>query len=760
MKNQEDSLFARIILIVFFLALALGGYLFSGSKFTSLITSIGPLNVMNLSGTFRTYMIIQFIALVLSLILFFKLCIDLFPRKRVGSVTNKESLWSFVRRCLGFLSIGGAILHISWFFLCFFRHFSNLFGKNPEEYLSSRKSQREEENHLPKEPLFNRVGKFVSLAKGEYKNSLQRSSTPFLKGMLSLLYWALLSLLLVAMIRWQAGSDGCEYCWKGDTQVQKETEAKIIGYPIRRYVEIPGKAEFEYLNEMTQRVKISLGQVRYHENPDEMNRLSEQYEASKTCWRRFVLGLLLFYAVFLRVILAGCYWLVYILSPRRPSAGFDRARSDLGKGKGKKPNISISDFPLNPPVSDRMPDLLLVFGCGMELSPEDLKALLKTKPAVSKFYGNVVQRGEDVSNPSDPLTDEFAEFLARDALVVSNMVVFIDLCRLPTSDFLGEIFYKILEKTPQVGKCWIVLSNGEGLRRSSADLKAVEQRVTDWKEHLTDLQNQIRKRSERFASLELVPIDWYDSQKRTLRSDAKFVSVFRSELDEYFIKDETDPSFLYAPLFNESKKIILKIFEDYRTRRENVPFDQEDRKTLLRELFRENVRAGESSLDSLYRTGTSVVQDTSEMLRLAVAVKNGIGKAFGKVERTVEQGQQVVDNVVKAARDDMVLIPKTVSHLVNTLFPKRKDSRSKIDTADRTDRYNAYRKLATRLTEYALVLEFQGMPVIDLTNRVGKMMAFFSSASALFEREDLEQVLSQIAEKISRTEREGELSAS
>ena len=744
MKDRDDYLYHRILLIVFLSALVLGCYVSVGPKMTSLIGSVGSINVMNLSGTFRVFMVTQFVALLFSLVLFFHLVTSLILSHFARRPTQDKNLWSFFRRCLGQISIGGAIMKVSWGF-----YFLNK---------SLRKIvKRRETKQLSKNDAVGRILKIYPTVKREYLKFFHSpEKDAFLRGVLSLLFWAVLSLFLALVIRWQAGTNGCEYCWLGDTQNTKEAEAKFFGYPISRFVKIPEQREFDYIAVVTDYVKFK-SENHSVSGSQEVSRLSDpEFKECKTCWRRFVLGILLFYAVFLRVLLAGCYFVLFAFAGRGNS-GIHTAASGYRIGEQSpnrvKPSLFIKPLPMTD--SPAQPHLLLTLGFGVEINPEEIRSLIDLDPQYGVFYGNVFRRGKESIPQSGFIDSDFSDFLSRSGDAISDIIIFVDLCTVPTIDFLSEFFYQeIIRKTPRVQQCWVILSNGESLcRRCLANPVSVKQRVLDWKDQLEAFQKQFHLLSNDNHPFSLVTIDWFDSQFHTIFSDHKLKSYFQEELAHRYGFHRSGAILNSESLFPLAKTIVLSQFDRFQVQegkrhaeiQENGSSDSPQDELL--ELI---AKEGESQLRYLYTHG-ELPQEALALSRLANTVKEKVNDTIQTVKGGAFLGKQMAEDIVKTAQGDPVLFRKAGSRVAGKLFPHRGKSLSeRFPEEFREIRYNALKELGYRLTEYALSLELEGTSIVERVCFMSETLKFFSSASPLIEKRKLEEILSRITDRLSQ----------
>ena len=108
-------------------------------------------------------------------------------------------------------------------------------------------------------------------------------------------------------------------------------------------------------------------------------------------------------------------------------------------------------------------------------------------------------------------------------------------------------------------------------------------------------------------------------------------------------------------------------------------------------------------------------------------------------------GIQIVGDVKKTVRGNPLILRRVGAGLVKKFIPQEN-----IDTsAQQTAMYNANREFVKILTEYALTLELQGRSLVRKAQFIERMMDKFSSASPFFERDDLNLLLTDIAEQIN-----------
>lgn len=722
--NRDKDRFNKILFVVFMLALAFGAYLILGPKVTALINTHGQINEINLSGTFRIYILVQFISLAVSIITLITQTVKHFLPE-IGRKSNSgKGLMSYLGGCFGLLSVGGAIINVSWMVL-----FINW---------SYRRSL---DGNLSKDDLFNRILHLPSILKDEYiKFFREEKQFSYLKGMLSLLFWALLSLFLAAIIRWQAGTNGCEYSWRGDTQEKEtiEAEAKFFGTPIQHFVKIPQSIDVDYLDYMKGRIENS---ALSGTQGNDIAVYKPEYRDSKTCWRRFILGILIFYAVFLRVLLAFFYFIFYKCTDR-PNASLKGPVRDHGynktqKTEGAKPFPNIKERSVTTDVTD--PYLLLAFGFGIDLSYDAWRAIFHEEPKDLVTYGNVADEGKGTAGESENLSSHFIEWLDENGGIVSDMIVLIDLCKVPIVDDLDFLSNEIFQRLPCLRRCRVFLSNGERLRVMSSNPKGVEERVEDWKEKLSELYHTICEKRKEFFSFETV--DWFDNQLRTLNADLRLAAYLRKEFTDRFGEDGA-PSIKqqHRSLFRTAMKIIISSFDRYVRERDNLDFITDDLKDRSRQIFENHLREGEARLTFLYTTG----EDRPASNDVIEGAVEFAGDILEKGKDVLARGKQIAGDVKETVQGNPILFRKVGAEIVQKFLPRKNTDQ----TAEKAARYNADRAYASILIEYALALEMQGRPLVRKARSIDQMMSKFSATPLLFGHDDLESILTQITEQI------------
>ena len=725
--NRDKDRFNKILFVVFMFALAFGAYLILGPKVTALINTHGQINEINLSGTFRIYMLVQFVSLAVSVIaLIIQIVKHFFPG--IGRKSNSgKGLAGYLGGCFGLLSVGSAIVNISWMVLFINWSYRRILNGN-----------------LSKDDIFIRILHLPSILKDEYvKFFREEKQFSYLKGMLSLLFWALLSLLLAAIIRWQAGTNGCEYSWRGDTQEKKtiEAEAKFFGAPIRHFVKIPQSIDVDYLDYMKGRIENS---ALSGTSGNDIAVFKPEYRDSKTCWRRFILGILIFYAVFLRVLLAFFYFIFYKCTGRSNASPKDSVRdhgyNKTQKAEGPKPFPNIKERSVTTDVSD--PYLLLVFGFGIDLPHDAWHAVFREEPKDLVIYGNVADEWKGTAGESKNLGSHFIEWLDENGGIVSDMIVLIDLCKVPIVDDLDFLSNEIFLKLPCLRRCRAFLSNGESLRVMSSNPNGVEERVEDWKEKLSELHHAICEKRNGYFSFETV--DWFDSQLRTLNADLRLAAYLRKEfpgrLGEGEVLSDKRQS---PPLFRTAMKVILNSFDRYIHEWDKLDFSADDWDDRSRQVFDNHKSEGLMRLTFLYTTGEDRPV-SNDVIEGAVEFTENI---LEKGKKAFVRGRQIADDVKETVQGNPILFRKVSAGIARKFIIQKKTDQ----TDEKTARYNAGRSYASVLGEYALTLEMQGIPLVRKARLIDQMMCkFFNSAAPLFERDDLESVLTQIADQIER----------
>ena len=743
MKQRDDYLFKKILFFVFLSALALGAYISLGPRLTSLIGTVGSINVMNLSGTFRVFMFIQFVALFFSIIFLLYLTISLVLGSWNENKPKKKNLWHLLRFCMSQISVGGLILNISWSFYFLNKSLAKV-------------SKRIQEKKTSKSYFINHIVKSYSTIKSEYLYYFSPSlHYAFLKGFLSLLFWAVLSLLLVAAIRWQAGTGGCEYCWLGDTQNKKELEAKILGYPIRWFVKVPNQEEFEYIDIVTDYVKYN-SENRGVSESQYRSRLSDpKFREIKTCWRQFILALLLFYAFFLRLILSGCYFFLFFLSTKSAYC-FKSPRPDFTLGKtnaiGRKPELIIERKPdenfngVNSKESSE-PTLLLALECGLSKTASEIQELLGFEDRNAYFFGNVLI--EDRGSQSHTLiNDDFSKFLENSGSDISDIILFIDLCGVPAQDYLLNLLYEnIFQWVPRVQKYWVIFSNGDTLRKKFQNNPlTVKQKVSDRKSNIEQLIFKISGCSSESISF----IDWFDTEFHSRISEYKLKEYFQSALQSRYKFRDIDETECADLLLSSSFEIILRKIDECSKEAgkidiNNSNFSPQD----YDEILKIQVREGESQLYSLYRRGAEFPNQTS-LDSISKFITESVNGAVDTLKTSSNTLISHTRDSLQSINEDSGILGAPL-HLVAKRFFSHGRKPQNTQTKRSYEIYlsNLLFNLGTRLTEYSLALELDGYSITEKTRVIHDMLKFFSPSVFPFNRKNLEETLTQISEKVN-----------
>lgn len=728
--NKDNDFFNKILFFVFVSALLLGAYIILGPKVTALIRTDGSVNEMNLSGTFRIYMFVQFISLCIAAILLISQVVRSLISGLGLKPSHDKNFLDYLGWFFSLFSIGGAIIVISWFFFFISRSYQSIVWKLHE-------------NKFSREYFFNGILGFPFILKDKYTHFFQkRKNYLFLKGMLSLLFWAILSLFLVVIIRFQAGTDGCEYSWRGDTQ-DRETiirEARFFGAPIRHFVKIPQEADVDYLDYMKNRIDYS-GTLNNQENAPVP--FKPEFNESKTCWRRYILGILLFYAVFLRVLLAFFYYVIYKCTERSFSSLHDLIH-DHGETITQI-KASARPFPKikeqSAVVTNSEPYLLLAFGYGIDLSPADWESLLPDDSNYLVTYGNVFGKEKGTLEGSGHYAPSFTELLTENGTDVSDMITILDLCRPLIVDDLDFFSNNVLLNLPYLRHCQFILSNGEKLRLMSSNPNSVEERVDDWKEKLSKLCQSVCEQRNQSFSFETV--DWYDTEFRTLASDLILKTYLQKEFAGRFgdgnsSLNDSQSHFLLPHAF----KIIPDSFNKYVSQLDKLDITANDWEDRFQQIFKEHLREGESRLVSLYTTGKNQPA-VNEFAGNAAVIA---GNVFDKGRDLFTHGMQIAGDVKESLRGNPLILRRVGTGIAKKFIPQKN-----LDTSARHSAlYNANREFVKLLTEYALTLEFQGRPLVWKARLIDQIIDEFSSASQSFDRNDLKLMLSDIAKQIER----------
>ena len=726
--NRDKEIFNKILFFVFIFALLFGAYIILGPKVTALISTDGSINEMNLSGTFRIYMFVQFISLVIAVTLLITQIVKYFTFRLGWKTRQNKNFFDYLGWFFSLFSVGGIIITVSWFFFFVSRSYQSII-------------QTLHEKKFSKEYFFKGLFGFPIILSDRYTQFFHKGKNYlFLKGMLSLLFWAILSFFLAVIIRFQAGTDGCEYSWRGDTQ-DKETiirEAKFFGAPVRRFVKIPQETDVDYLDYIRKRSENS-GTLNSHK--DAVVPFKPEYRDSKKCWRRYILAVLLFYAVFLRIVLAFFYFLIYKFTDRSifSTNGLIRDHGDIKTQKkaGPKPFPEIKKRP--DAISDSEPHLVLAFGFGNILPPGDWRSLFPDDLDDFMIFGDVI--GKEKGTHEEFGSDEslFAEWLTENGSDVSDMIVLFDLSRTPIIDCLSFFSNEVLLKLPHLRNCRAVLSNGEKLRLMSSNTKSLEERVDDWNEKLSKLCHAICEQRDQYFTFET--LDWYDTEFRTLTADLKLKNYLQKEFaDRSEDKSVSASHHVYPSLFSTAVDIIRNSFDIYVTQRESLDINSGDWGDRFQKIYENHLGEGELRLASLYTTGTDQ-PTTNQFIENAAGL---VGNVFDKGKDLLVHGIQIVGDVKETVRGNPLILRRVGAGLVKKFIPQEN-----IDTsAQQTAMYNANREFVKILTEYALTLELQGRSLVRKAQFIERMMGKFSSASPFFERDDLNLLLTDIAEQI------------
>ena len=723
--NRDNDRFNKILLVVFILSLAFGAYLFLGPKITSLINSYDQINEMNLSGTFRVYMFVQFISLGISTSILITSIFTLILT-RIGWKPNaQKGLIRYLAEFFGLLSVGGAVINVAWMI-----------------YFVNQSYARFIEKDHSKDSLLKGIIHSPFTLKEQYQKFFNDTKKyTYLKGMLSLLFWAILSLFLTAIIRWQAGTNGCEYSWRGDTQHKSaiEAEAKFFGYPIRHFVKIPESDDIDYLDYTKRRIEFpTLSDAQRIDD----NHFNTKYADSKTCWRRFILGIVLFYAVFLRIVLAFFFFILYKCADLAnakstfPTQNNNYVKSQKTEGAKPFPNV------LNVSVAaDTLPPfLLLTFGFGIDISQGLWLTLFHNDELKDSVICDNVMGGEKgTTYGTNPLDSQFTEWLNKKGGLVSDVIFMIDLCKVPIVDDLDILSNKIFQNLTQLRKCVVILSNGENLRVMSSNPVAVEERIEDWKDKLSKLFCAICENRCKSFSFEF--IDWFDLCFRTLNADLKLADYLRNEFPNRFAEGKPNKNDQRFPSFySTALKIILNSFDRYTRESNKLELTAVDWGDQFKLIFNRHLEEGESRLTSLYTTG----KDPSISNEIIDGATEFVGNVLEKGKKVFAHGKLVAEDLNETFRGNPVLIRKASAGFIKKFIPQMNIDKP----ADKTIRYNANRAFSSIITEYALTLEMQGISLAQKVQLIDQMMDRFTSTSLFFERDDLEFVLSQISDQI------------
>ena len=723
--NSDNSRFNKILLIVFTIALVFGAYLFLGPKITSLINSYDQINEMNLSGTFRVYMFVQLISLGIS----FSILISNVVMIILGRVARKSIVHNnFVRylsEYLSLLSVGGFIINISWIIFFIKQSYSKFIEKDHS-----------------KDSLLKAIVRFPLTLKAQYQiffNDSRKYS--YLKGMLSLLFWALLSLFLALIIRWQAGTNGCEYSWRGDTQNKStiEAEAKFFGYPLRHFVKIPKDVDIDYL-EFTKR-RIEFRALSGTQRADDAS-FHTKYVDSKTCWRRFILGVLLFYAVFLRGVLALLFFILYKYADRtrvnRIDFVCDHGDKKTRRIESEKPVPVVEEKPGT--IGSLDPYLLLAYGFGIQITDDNWQGIFCDEPKDIKTFGDVTDKGKGSAGSLDGIRSHFLYWLDKNGGIVSDMIILIDLCRSPIVDDLDFLSNEIFQKLPVLHHCLVFLSNGERLRIMSSNPNEVRERVEDWNEKFKNLHHAINEKRNTSFSIDIV--DWFDINFRTFNSDLMLTNYLRKLFPDRFVKEQVSsdnrPS---SPLFRQAMRIILNSFDRYVCERDKVDPSAGDSEDLFRQIFNYQFIKGKDRIDSLFIKG----EDQMVLNKFIEGATDIGGNMLDQGKKVISRGKQIADDVKETLQGNPVFLGKFRERIIQKFKPQ--------NTADKNTKYSdeiydASREYASRLTERALTLSMQGMPLVKKVRLIDQMMSKFRSSSLLFEHDDVELALKQMADQI------------
>ena len=142
----------------------------------------------------------------------------------------------------------------------------------------------------------------------------------------------------------------------------------------------------------------------------------------------------------------------------------------------------------------------------------------------------------------------------------------------------------------------------------------------------------------------------------------------------------------------------------------------------------------------LYTTGEDI-PISNDIVDGAVELTENI---LEKGKEVFIRGKQIANDVKETVGGNPVLFRKVGTGIVQKFTIKKNIHKS----AEKTAQYNANRAYTSVLLEYALALDMQGIPLVRKTRLIDQIMSKFNSATLLFERDDLESVLTQITEQI------------